>query len=324
MKIYLNKQLKNNENILIQNVKNQKTFETVNSNKLNSLSSSAIFLDKRKDNYIQKYDYGKNIQGKNEYVIRWGKGCVYNCAYCFPKARFKKNKLITIFPEIDKIVEEITLLKKKLPTDQILKLHAGENFDSFIFENIIPFSETLSTEAGQNFSNINIEYRTKSLVPDSFIKNACKKNSTIAFSLSPENVQKKYEKKVPPLSLKLENIIKLQKEDFKVALSFEPVILTENYLNNYKKLFLKLFNNNILDKVENIDISLLRLTHENYKTLLNNHPELLNHEWVYNKVNKKYRYFIPIRKKAYKNIIKLLSQYYSGRIFLSTEYKWLK
>ncbi len=311
MQIYLDEQLKQH-NPYLEKIKNYIPYSSEMEYDKNEIN---IIISPRKNNYILPYDYGEGVRGKGEYVLRWGSGCIYDCVYCFPKARFNNNPLIRIFPEIDKIISELSMLNYS----KKLLLNAGENFDSFLFENIIPFSETLTNELFKLSDKIQIEFRTKALVTETFIKNANKKNCIIAFSISPESIRKFYESKAPELALKINNLTKLQKAGFKTAIRFEPVILTEHFKENYIELFKNLAHNGIFKNLDSVDISLLRLTKNNYSTLIETNPELLRNEWLYHEQHKKYRYFSGIRVKAYKFLIEELKKYYAKPVHIGTE-----
>ena len=150
---------------------------------------NSIILKKRKNEYLIPYQYGNGIKGKDEYVLRWGIGCIYDCIYCYSKLKVKDSN-ITMFPDISTIREEIKELCQK---NKLLLINAGENFDSFILENKIPFSQRL-THVINEFENVKCEFRTKAIVPQSFIQNADTNNIVIAFSISPAEWRKKVER----------------------------------------------------------------------------------------------------------------------------------
>ncbi|MCK9225838.1 MAG: hypothetical protein M0R46_15530 [Candidatus Muirbacterium halophilum] len=275
--------------------------------------TNSIILKKRKNQYLIPYEYGNGIKGKGEYVLRWGIGCIYDCVYCYSKLKVKDSN-ITVFPDLYNIENEIIKLAK---INKNLLINAGENFDSFILENTIPFSQEL-THIIAKHKNVKCEFRTKAIVPDSFINNASKENITIAFSLSPAQWRKKIEKQTPPLDKIINNIIKLQKADFDIALRFEPIILFENWQQKYKELIIELSRKINLNKINSIDISLLRLTKQGYKKV-SKYNEIIDGELLYHKEDSKYRYFLPYRIKAYRFLINELKKVYTGKIHIGTE-----
>lgn len=306
MKIYCEKQLLENNDY----VKNINDIEIMEPGKE---YSDSIILKQRKNSYIIPYEYGTGIKGKDEYVIRWGIGCIYDCIYCYSKLKVKDSN-ITMFPDINAIHEEIRKLSE---IKKDILLNAGENFDSFILEKKIPFSEKLSIILSE-FENVKCEFRTKAIVPDSFIEKADKRNILIAFSISPAEWRKKIELKTPPLEKIFENISKLQDKGFEVAIRFEPVILFDGWKEKYSETIKELDRKTDIRKIQSIDIALLRLTKQGYRKV-SAFPEIIKGELLYHKEDSKYRYFLPFRIKAYRFLINELRKYYSGKTHIGTE-----
>jgi spore photoproduct lyase len=291
--------LKNIENLKI--VESEKEIPT----------KTTVFLTERKNEYIIPYDYGKNVIGKNEYVLRWGLGCIYSCVYCYSKLKHKTT-YIALFPDIFNIKKEINALKRK---EKNILLNAGENYDSMILENKIPFCKHLSLALPDD---ILIEFRTKAIVPKAFIKEANKKNSLIAFSVNPEYIRKNYEINAPSLKSIINNINELLENGFKVALRIEPIILIKNYEKLYFE-FINFLNENInLKALHSVDIALLRFTKKGLKNV-KDIKEIYVNEWIYNKNDGKFRYFIKLRYDALKKIKNYLENFLDREIYIGGE-----
>ncbi|MFW5782868.1 MAG: radical SAM protein, partial [Candidatus Muiribacteriaceae bacterium] len=222
-RILIERKLLDNNPYLLK-IRDAVVFETIPDN----ITGSDILLTSRNNEYIIPYSYGNNIEGKGEHVLRWGNGCIYNCTYCYVKQINKPY--IQMFPDINAIMKEISALRSQSP----ILLNAGENFDSFILESRIPFCTELISQCS-GLDNIQIEFRTKAIVPDRFIREFSGTDSDfhVAVSINPEYIRQNIEKKVPPVKSSISNIKKLIDNGIKTAIRFEPVILVKDHRKIY-------------------------------------------------------------------------------------------
>jgi|GEM_PF-4604600 len=271
--IYIEEELLKDDPELTSTLKDEfrsvKNFEGLN------YSASDIFMKKRKIPFLVPYNYGRGITGKNEYVLRWGNGCRFNCIYCYMRQKPGFDKRMTLFADINQIKEEVDRLTE---IKNGFIINAGENFDSFIPEEMTGFTTRL-TGLFSKYPQITVEYRTKSLIPEKYIDHVRSDNTFIAISLNPETINTSFEKGTAKFGDRLINLRKLLNKGHRVALRIEPVILTETFPKNYFN-FIERLNNEIdLNRLESIDISLLRLTKKGLSSL-KNIKDIMRAEWI--------------------------------------------
>ncbi len=314
--IYIEKALSEKDPFLIKGVtQKHELIENINSINESCLNGD-IILKRRKNSFIIPYQYGHGITGKNEYVLRWGTGCKFSCLYCYVQQKINFTKILTVFADTKAIKEELQELfkiKKKI------LLNAGENFDSFICEKETGFTSRL-TNMFSDFPELTVEYRTKSLIPENYINNVNSQNTFIAISLNPYYINKRFEKGTSDHNDRIQNIKALLDKGHRLALRIEPVILIDDYLNHYKKFFRQLSAEFDINRLESIDISLLRLTKKGFNFVKKNR-EIMSGEWILSTSDNKYRYFIRQRIIALKELKDALSKVYKGSIYIGGEPK---
>lgn len=274
----------------------------------------------RKNNFVEKYDYGRDIVGFGEYVLRIASSCPLGCSYCYLKD-VNKKAVPKIYTNFELLKQEISELRNK-ETGKI-RLNAGENSDSLVFEPqaglIAALDDTLD-----NLPVIQVELRTKTANVDflEYLRN--KDKFTIVFTISPENIIRKYEKLTANLKERIHAAKKCQDYGFQVGLRFEPIINSKSLEDDYIKT-IKLISENLeTDKIQSVGMSCLRFTKGLMKKIEKSSPELLLDEFV-QCPDGKYRYFRVIRTRIYRQLIDILKQYLPGvNAFLSSEpeYVW--
>ncbi len=291
-------------------------------------------VTKRKNNFIEKYDYGKNIVGFGEYVLRFASSCPLGCLYCYLRdVNWQKHqpKVYTNFDGLRKELEKLCRVSEK---DHRIYINAGQNSDSFVFEpdaGLVKFLDVFISENPDIRQKIRIELRTKT-DNISFLEKVVNKESFIvAFSINPQSIIDKYEPNTASLEKRLASIKKCQDWGFSVGFRLEPIIIQKDIFEEYRKVFVLAEEKDVFkdtQKIHSIGFSCLRLTRGLVKKIKENQSHwagiLLCAEFV-PCPDGKLRYFRPIRVEIYRGLIEIAQKYISkNKIFLSSEpiYIW--
>tara|TARA_X000001036_G_scaffold343339_1_gene322924 strand:- start:296 stop:1264 length:969 start_codon:yes stop_codon:yes gene_type:complete len=194
-----------------------------------------LILCKKNKNFLLSTPKDFTIGYKENYYFSHMLNCIYDCKYCFLQGMFNSANYV-IFVNYEDFFSEIESLINKKKNKQIC-FFSGYNCDSLALEKITNFLK-YSLEYFSKFNNAVLEIRTKNINVNWLTKIKPLKNVIIAFSLNPEELVEKYEKKTPSLKQRLIAIKKVQKIGWKVGLRFDPII---NYERN-KKIYTKFFN----------------------------------------------------------------------------------
>jgi spore photoproduct lyase len=217
----------------------QELDEMLNSFKLAGVESREVLILKEfKGRIFQDCPASKNVICCNYRLINTGFGCLYNCMYCFLHT-YLNSYGITQFVNTDDFIEQI---KDNLPVDnsKIYRLGTGEFTDSLMMDTFTGISEKILTGLFDR-NDIMVELKTKSNNIDHLLKVKHNNSSIIAWSLNTERNIKKYEYDAASLNERLYAALKAQEHGFLTAFHFDPVIIYENYMEDYLALIDTMF-----------------------------------------------------------------------------------
>lgn len=274
MLAYIEESLKDNEiikklnlsdNIYIKNYKNifDKNFPSWNKEKaiIFSKLKSSCLIQAPESYWHEKFSY----------FLKNSLNCVFDCRYCFLKWAFKTDFPVFFLnyadmkKEIENAIHHFDKPHKLWFYSSDYSDNLAMNWFSNFVEEFVPFFE--------NFPNAMLEIRTKStnikpLLDLWFIP----KNTEIAFSLNPQELIEKYEKKTTSLEERIKAINTLIDKWFKVWLRFLPLLPVKNYKKIYIE-FVDYIRKKIdIYKIYSTFVSWLLYTKEDYNTMLKKDP----------------------------------------------------
>ena len=227
-------------------------------------NNPALIIAKKYKNLIHKTPENYGIGNKYNYYFSYMYNCLFDCKYCFLQGMYSSANYV-IFVNYEDYYDEIKKIsitnKKKNIT-----IFSGYDCDSLAFEAISNFMSCLIKKMPE-YENIELEIRTKSTYSKLFSKNIIK-NVIIAYSFTPDRFSNKYEKGVPSVDKRLKVIKRLSNLGWKLGFRFDPVIIYEGWQEDYKELFIKIFQNIDIDNVHSITFGKLRFPDTIYKKLI--------------------------------------------------------
>jgi spore photoproduct lyase len=229
-------------------------------------------------------------------------GCVMSCSYCILKA-YINTPYIKINKDTPYIISQIKMAIDA-ETDHILRFGTGELSDSLALDRKLGLNRPLIEFFGEKKKAL-LELKSKW----AYIKHLApylNPYTVISFSLAPQNIITKEEKRTSPLYKRLRAARKAQELGCFVGLHFDPVIIYEGFEKDYEYLIDDIGRILDLKKVIWFSIGLLRFPPK----LLNRFIEegrtnLLYGEFVRGE-DGKYRYIKQERTKVYKMLYDLL------------------
>lgn len=225
--------------------------------------SQKLILAEKKDNFIYNgskmcHDFDNSAFFYTNNIIN----CIFDCKYCYLGGMYPSSNIV-IFVNLKDFFLEIEKISK---SHQSIYLSYGYDTDIPMFENIYPFITEWNEEINK-LKNIKMEIRTKSKILHTILTNKNMENIIPAWSLNPQKIIEKYEKKTANLNERLASIKKVQDMGFKVRLSIDPIIIEDNYLKEYKLLVDKIFESLNLDFIRDVSIGVFRIPNIYLKNL---------------------------------------------------------
>jgi len=157
--------------------------------------------------------------------------CIYDCQYCYLKGAFR-NDLKVLFVNYEDMLSQILELRKEIDPSQTIRLYASDYSDNLALDQITGFCEYFLPLI-DTFPNVKMEIRTKSANIKHLLTQSPPHATEIAFSLSPQEIIDKYERKTPNLSQRLEAIRLLLDHNWHVGVRFLPLLEVPNALQIY-------------------------------------------------------------------------------------------
>lgn len=237
--------------------------------RLQKESGQKLIIAKKKDNFIQGAPEKCKLGIEKSYYFSHLYNCPFDCEYCYLQSTYRSANFV-LFINYEDYFQEITKLDQE---DKLPKyFFSGFDCDSLALESItnftkdfIPFFETLS--------NSSLELRTKSSNLSFLETIETPKNSVLAWTLTPEVIQQKYESKTAPLEKRIEAIQKMSHLGWRIGLRFEPMLYIQKWQEIYSAFFDKLIQEIDFSKIEDVNIGTLHLPKDMHKAMRKLRPQ---------------------------------------------------
>ena len=183
-----------------------------------------IFITKESHDFFKRCPCTSGCLNCNYYILNAGFGCPYECEYCFLQGYSNAPGII-----LHSNTEDFL---GKIPKGQ-LRAGTGEFMDSLILDNLTEDAGLISAFIKENRRNMFFEFKTKSVNIEGLLENAPADNIVVAWSLNPEKIISRHEHYTTSLSERLDAALESVKSGLRVAFHFDPIILYENWEEDY-------------------------------------------------------------------------------------------
>ena len=269
-------------------------------------SKECLAIAGKKGGLVKEFRCRDGIIGNTEYFISHGNNCNLDCEYCFLQSYFD-NAVPTVFINHDEI---LTAIKDVLLAagDKKTVFHAGELCDALAFDNLTGLSRKLIPLFSEH-PNARLELRTKTTTIENLLTIPGTNNIVISWTFSPQLIVDTYEHKTPPLEERVRAAEEVQRAGYNVGICLDPIILCEDWFNNYKAMLEMLFDRLDITGIKFVSLGGFRYLPSLTRVIRDRNPEtnLLSGEFV-PCIDGKYRYFRPIRVEVYREIGKAIRE----------------
>jgi spore photoproduct lyase len=149
---------------------------------------------------------------------------------------------------------------------------SGYDCDSLALENVTGFAKHI-LPLFQQYPEVDIEFRTKSIQREPFMSIEPMKNVIMAYSLMPDLMSSSLDNKVPSISKRIQVISDLALRGWKIGLRFDPLIHGEDWKSLYENLLEKVYNSIPLESIHSVSVGPLRFPKKMFKDILKLYPE---------------------------------------------------
>ncbi len=196
--------------------------------------------------------------------------CHLECTYCILQSFLANNPLITVYTNLDEILERLQLQIKDLPPGSIIG--TGKISDSLALEPLTEFHQHLIPFFAKQ-DKVRLELKTKADCIDSLLDLSHEGKTVISWSMNPEQVIEREEYKTASFKERLSAAKKAAASKYPVAFHFDPMIVHKNWKENYKNSVQEIFRHLQADQIAWISLGLLRFPHKQMKIMKKRFPK---------------------------------------------------
>lgn len=225
----------------------------------------ALILAVKKDSFL--YDGSQNCQAfgsPKAYYALPAMGCPFNCQYCFLKGMYPTANIV-IFVNVDDCLTEIREKAKEGPAQVSLSYET----DLMAIDHLTGFVSKFAAFAPE-VPELGLEIRTKAANLDFPSPSP---NLVFSFTLSPQGIIDRFEKKTPGLSARIAAVKAAQEAGFAVRLCFDPMILTPGWRKMYTDFFDRIRAEVDFSNVRDVSVGSFRIPKDYLKNMRKNYGE---------------------------------------------------
>ena len=230
----------------------------------------ALIIAKKHDNFVLPAPSGFGMESYKNFYFSHMYNCLYDCKYCFLQGMYSSANFVLFvnyedfFKAISDKIEEYK--------GRSLTFFSGYDCDSLAFDKLSGFADQ-ALNFFNDFSNVELELRTKSIAINSLLQRRPLSNCVVAFSLSPAKIAKSLDSKAPSISRRISAIKQLAAAGWKIGLRFDPLIYTSDWKELYASLFTEIMDGLDPSMIHSISYGPLRFPKKMYKKAASLHPE---------------------------------------------------
>jgi spore photoproduct lyase len=193
--------------------------------------------------------------------------CPYDCSYCYLQGLYPSAYLVA-FVNIEAMTDAILQSAQKKPAYIAL----SHDTDLLALHDILPYLNWIEP-AIKKSTNLSAEVRTKSANRGYFMDHQPLTQLIFAFSLAPEEIIRKYERKTPSLEARLKTIQAAQENGFRVRLCFDPVLIDPQTDGTYAPFYQAVFKRLDPEKILDVSHGFFRMPAALFRRITHMRPE---------------------------------------------------
>jgi spore photoproduct lyase len=198
----------------------------------------ALILAVKPDGFVTPTPSGYGIGGDRNYYFSHMLNCIYDCRYCFLQGMYRSAHYV-VFVNFEDFEGAI---RKQTRRDHGHEpwFFSGYDCDSLALEPVTGFMGRMLA-LFEGLPAARLELRTKSTQIRSLADRPAMANVVVAFSLTPEEVSRRLEHRVPALGRRIAALGELAARGWRVGLRFDPLICEPGFEAHYDELFAAVF-----------------------------------------------------------------------------------
>jgi len=239
-------------------------------------------------------------------VINIGTGCPMDCTYCILQA-YLNNPYQNFYVNKDDLFRELT--DEIANKEGFLRIGTGEFTDSMALDRLTGMSRELIQFFAKK-SNCVLELKTKSCFIENLKDLDHAGRTVMAWSLNSEIIVKQEEIRAATIDERLEAALLCSTLGYHLAFHFDPIIAYPGWEQGYRLVIEKLFKKIPATSISWISLGGFRYIPKLKQIGTHRFPRsaIYHHEFIEG-MDRKQRYFRPLRVKLYRYIYDMIRQF---------------
>lgn len=264
------------------------------------------------------HKYTENHKVSDYLVPYTSSGCTAMCLYCYLVCNYNKCSYLRIFVNREEMLGRLIKKAYSFETEKIFEI--GSNSD-LVLENTITNNLVWTiTEFLKQPRGI-LTFPTKFDMIDCLLPLEHQNRIIIRYSLNPEEIVLRTELKTSNLKERIEAINKLCYANYRVGIIIAPIMLVDDWKEQYTKLFQQMKDWLSPEAKEIVFFEAIFMTYSFVHQKINevafpNAIEIYRKDQMSGRGNGKYRYKNPIRDEAEMFIKNLFQEYFPNNTLL--------
>lgn len=194
--------------------------------------------------------------------------CPFDCTYCYLQGLFPSAHIVA-FVNPDDILNEMAAVVEQEKT----YLALSHDADLMAFHAVLPYLDLIAKRL-EKIPHLLAEVRTKSANRQYYLNHEPTDRLVFAFSLAPDAIIRRYERRTPSLDSRLTAIETALERGFNVRLCFDPVIISRETDDSYPPFFQTVFERIDPERILDASYGFFRLPDTFFRRMAKRRPEL--------------------------------------------------
>ena len=244
------------------------------------------------------------------YYTSCARNCIYDCEYCFLRGMYGSGNVV-IFVNLEDTFGEVEALLREHP----VYLCVSYDTDLMAMDNLTGYVSRWA-EFTKKHEDLTIEIRTKSFRKDLFDQITPCDRVIFAYTVSPQEIIEKYEKKTASLNDRLSAAACAMEKGFPVRLCFDPLIYVRNWKDIYASMLSEAKKHIDGHRLKDVSVGSFRISSEYIKKIRKDFPASSICQFPYENIGGYMQYPENIRNEMENNLVTMLQTLISeGKIY---------
>lgn len=249
----------------------------------------------------------------SDYLVPYtSSGCTAMCLYCYLVCNYNKIAYLRLFVNRKQMMQKIKKVANN--SEKELTFEIGSNSD-LILENTITGNLEWTIKEFSNMQKGYLTFPTKFDMVDSICKIKHNNRIIIRMSVNPEKIINQIELGTSRLKNRIEAINKLKQAGYKVGILIAPVVLIDNWKEEYEGLVKYLSESLSEDVKKDVFFEIIFMTYSYVHRMINgeafpNAINLYNQDLMTGRGRGKYMYKKNIREEGEEFFKEILNRYF--------------